>query len=149
MSGSTELLVLRLALIAILFLFLLAAAFAMRSGLQRPVAAPARSAARRASRGPKLVVLSSANTGLPAGTEFSLAGEMTIGRDASNGIILGDVSVSGRHAAIQETGRGWRIADLGSTNGTLVNGRSLDGRAMLLRGGERISCGAVVLQFEA
>lgn len=148
MSGSTELLVLRLALIAILFLFLLAAAFAMRAGLQRPATAPSQAQVRRTRRGPRLVVLAGANTGLPPGTEFAVAGEMTIGRDPSNGIILGDVSVSERHAAIQQTARGWRIADLDSTNGTQVNGRSLNGRAMLLRGGERISFGAVVLRFD-
>lgn len=147
MSGSTELLVLRLALIAILFLFVLAAAFAMRSGLRRP--APAAAAARRrAAAGPRLVVLSPANTGLPVGTEFALAGEMALGRDPANGIMLGDVSVSGEHAIIEHTRQGWRVADLGSTNGTLVNGRRLNGRAALLRGGEQITFGAVVLRFE-
>ncbi len=147
MSDSIELMLLRLTLLAIIFLFLLAAAFAMRAGLRRPQpVAPAGRAFR--GTGPKLVVVSPANTGLPVGAEFPLAAEMSLGRDPSNGIVLGDSSVSGRHALIQQTRQGWRIADLGSTNGTLVNGRPLDGRAALLRGGEQVALGAVVMRFQ-
>jgi hypothetical protein len=138
--------VLRLALLAIIFLFLLAAAFAMRAGLRRPqTVAPG--SQRDRGGGPRLVVISPANTGLPVGVEFALAGEMSLGRDSSNGIVLGDASVSGRHALIQARRQGWRLADLGSTNGTVVNGRPLDGRAALLRGGEQVAFGAVVLRF--
>jgi len=146
-SDSIELMVLRLALLAIIFLFLLAAALSMRSGLRRPQAV-AVSPGRARAAGPRLVVVSPANTGLPVGAELALAGEMTLGRDTSNGIVLGDSSVSGRHALLQQTRQGWRLADLGSTNGTLVNGRPLDGRAALLRGGEQVAFGAVVLRFQ-
>ncbi|MGE5596349.1 MAG: FHA domain-containing protein [Hyphomicrobiales bacterium] len=147
MNDSTELLVLRLVLIAIIFLFVLAAAFAMRAGLRRPAQTVSPAARRTASAGPRLIVVAPASTGLPVGTEFALAPEMTLGRDPTNGIILGDASVSARHARIEQTRQGWRIADLGSTNGTLVNGRPLNGRATALRGGEQLAFGAVVLRF--
>jgi len=147
MSDSIELMILRLTLLAIIFLFLLAGAFAMRAGLRRPqpVAQAGRASLRHA--GPRLVVVSPANTGLPVGAEFVLAAEMSLGRDPSNGIVLGDSSVSARHALIQQTRQGWRISDLGSTNGTLVNGRPLEGRAAVLRGGEQVAFGAVVMRF--
>ena len=151
MNDSSELLVLRLALIGIIFFFVLAAAFALRSGLRpRAVSLPRAPSATAGGRvqGPRLVLLAPANTGLAPGTEFLLAGQMTLGRDAGNGIILPDASVSGRHALLEQTRQGWRVADLGSTNGTVVNGRTLDGRPMPLRGGEQIILGAVVLRFQ-
>lgn len=147
MSDSTELLVLRLALIGMLFLFVLLAGIVLRSGL-RPRRAPA-SAAAAAPVGPSLVMLTPGNTGFRPGAEFQIAGEMTIGRDANNGIVLSDPSVSGRHAAIMRVGRDWTVSDLGSTNGTLVNGRAVDGRGAPLRGGEKVVFGAVVLRYRA
>ncbi|MCC7363387.1 MAG: FHA domain-containing protein [Dehalococcoidia bacterium] len=148
MNDSVELLTLRLALIGIVFFFVLAAAFALRSGLRpRAVAAP-RVAPEPRRSGARLVLTSPAGTGIAPGTEFFLAGEMSLGRDATNGIVLPDASVSGRHAVVEYTRTGWRMADLGSTNGTMVNGRTLDGRAVPLQGGEQIVLGAVVLRFQ-
>ena len=146
MSDSTELLVLRLALIGMVFLFVLLAGVVLRSGLRpRRAAEPAPS---RVRGGPRLVVITPGTTGLHPGSEFELAGEMTIGRDGGNGIVLADPSVSGRHAAIMRVGRDWTVSDLGSTNGTLVNGRAVDGRGFPLRGGEKVVFGAVVLRYQ-
>lgn len=149
MSGSTELLVLRLVLIGIVFLFVLIAAVVLRSGLRARAPAERRGpgpAARR-TPAPRLVVLSPANSGLRPGAEFHLAGTMTIGRDDDNGISLGDSSISGQHAVIEATARGWRVRDLGSTNGTFVNGRAVDGRGALLKGGQHVALGAVTFRF--
>jgi pSer/pThr/pTyr-binding forkhead associated (FHA) protein len=56
--------------------------------------------------------------------------------------------VSRRHAHITKGSRGYFVTDLGSSNGTTVNGRSLEARrARLLRNGDRIQVGLVVLQF--
>jgi hypothetical protein len=146
-SSSTELLVLRLALIAIIFVFVALAALTMQRGLAGSPARPPRAARERIAPGARLVILSPAGTGLQPGDEFALAGEMTIGRDDDNGIVFGDASVSGRHALLVEQQAGWRLTDLGSTNGTLVNGRLLAGRPVRLRGGERIAFGSVVVQL--
>jgi hypothetical protein len=145
MSGSTELLALRLALIALVLVFVLAIALTLRSGLtpsRSPVAAPA---PRR--EGWRLVVLAPGETGLAPGTEILVAGNMTIGRDLDAGVVLGDPSVSSRHAAIERVQGGWRIKDLGSTNGTSANGRPVGPAGVLLKGGERIALGAVVLRL--
>jgi serine/threonine protein kinase len=56
--------------------------------------------------------------------------------------------VSRRHARITKGRRGYFITDLGSSNGTTVNGQPLDaGSARLLRNGDRIKVGLVVIQF--
>ena len=56
--------------------------------------------------------------------------------------------VSRRHARITKGRAGYFIADLGSSNGTTVNGHALDpNRAYQLRNGDRIKVGLVVIQF--
>ena len=146
MSGPTELILLRLGLIAVLFLFLLAAALVMRSGLvaPRPVSPRAQPASSARAR---LVVAGPAYSGLKPGAEFSLAGATAIGRDDMNGIVLADASVSSRHASIEPAARGWIVRDLGSTNGTFVEGRRADGRGLALADGAELMIGAVNLRF--
>jgi transcriptional regulator with GAF, ATPase, and Fis domain len=53
-------------------------------------------------------------------------GEITIGRDASNGIAVIDPSVSRRHCAVRWQEGKFQVRDLGSRNGTLVNGTGVD-----------------------
>jgi pSer/pThr/pTyr-binding forkhead associated (FHA) protein len=63
------------------------------------------------------------------GSEFDIDSEATIGRSSSNSIVLGSNSVSSVHARISrddEAGH-YVIEDLGSRNGTQVDGRSLRG----------------------
>ena len=56
--------------------------------------------------------------------------------------------VSRRHARITKEKSGYFITDLGSSNGTTVNGQPLHAqRARLLRNGDRIKVGLVVIQF--
>lgn len=142
-----ELLVLRLGLIVAIFAFVAAVAVALRSGLVPARAAAPSSAAPRRQRGWRLVVVAPGDTGLVPGAEFSVAGSMTIGRDMSAGIVLADPSVSSRHAAIERVQGGWRLTDLGSTNGTSVGGRPLGPGGGILKGGEKIGLGAVVLRL--
>ena len=145
MSGSAELLALRLGLIGVIFLFVLIAAMTMRSGL-RTVSVLQRTGPDRGT-GPRLVLVTPGETGLHPGSEFAVAGRMTLGRDVGCSIVLGDSSVSGQHARIDRTRDGWRVIDLGSTNGTFVNGRGVDRRGFLLRGGEHLAVGAITLRF--
>ena len=61
--------------------------------------------------------------GPQTGNNFELEGdEITIGRDPSNGIFLNDMTVSRKHAKIVRSGNGVVIEDLGSLNGTWVDG---------------------------
>jgi hypothetical protein len=60
------------------------------------------------------------------GMAFELPKEVTaLGRDVSNDIVLGDPEVSRQHARLTRTPGGYVLEDLGSTNGTFVNGERL------------------------
>lgn len=145
MGGETELLLLRLGLLAIVFAFVLVAAAMLRTGLQ-PRAA--RAASRRVVPGQARLVLGSpSRTGYEPGAVFQVAAEASIGRDPGNSIVLPDASVSSHHAQVR-LARGWRLVDLGSTNGTLLNGRPVDGRGVALQHGDQVTFGAVVMRFE-
>jgi sigma-B regulation protein RsbU (phosphoserine phosphatase) len=61
---------------------------------------------------------------------------VTIGRAATNDIVLSDQYSSGLHAVIAPTDRGYALIDQGSKNGTFVNGRRVAGEIDLARGDE-------------
>jgi hypothetical protein len=85
----------------------------------------------------------------PSGDRIELGdGRNLIGRLADCAVIVSDGNVSRHHAVIQRAGSGFVISDLGSTNGTYVNGERLvaDHR---LSDGDRITVGTVALRFEA
>ena len=61
-------------------------------------------------------------SGVPlAGTVFPLKSETSIGRAASNTVVLDDQYASGDHVRILRRGSQWVLEDLGSRNGTLLN----------------------------
>lgn len=62
-----------------------------------------------------------------------------IGRLQSCDVCLGDANASRQHAAIEREGSGWVLIDLGSTNGTLLNGEPVDRER--LRDGDIITVG--------
>lgn len=70
-----------------------------------------------------------------------------IGRAAECAVRLADTSVSRTHAEVRPTGDGWTVVDLGSTNGTKVNGAAITERR--LKDGDAISVGDSHLKFEA
>lgn len=88
-------------------------------------------------------------TGPTVGKVFPLnKGEIFIGRDTANDISINDPEVSRRHARIFVQGYNFILEDLGSTNGTLVNGQRLMG-PYVLHPGELIILGEQVsLLFE-
>ena len=69
-----------------------------------------------------------------------------IGRSPDADVVLSSTDVSRRHAEIVPDEAGWVLVDLGSTNGTLVNGRKLSGPAPL-RKGDRLQVGRTVLEL--
>lgn len=71
--------------------------------------------------------------------------ETAIGRDAGNPIRIESTYVSKRHAVVRVDQQGYTIADLGSSNGTVVNGRRVPAAA--LNDGDRIELGSEVLIF--
>jgi hypothetical protein len=71
----------------------------------------------------------------------------TIGRDASNDIILNDKMVSRKHAQLQITGDGRvLIKDSGSSNGTFVNGNKIT--EFYLKPGDVVKCAGVFLNWQ-
>ena len=75
-------------------------------------------------------------------------GGALIGRSRECDVVLTDANVSRRHAEVRPAAAGtWTIADLGSTNGVLVNGHRISG-AEPLRPGDRIALGTADIGFE-
>jgi hypothetical protein len=72
--------------------------------------------------------------------------ELLVGRHPSCDVILGDTSVSRRHARLTFRDEGWVLQDLDSTNGTRVNG-VLVGRSRL-HPGDQLALGAQLLQVD-
>lgn len=70
---------------------------------------------------------------------------LNIGRRPSNEIVLDHLAVSGRHAAIDTTSEGTFVLDLGSTNGTSVNGQPV--KKHLLQNDDVIDLGKYKLKF--
>jgi pSer/pThr/pTyr-binding forkhead associated (FHA) protein len=88
-------------------------------------------------------------TGPNPGKTFTLnKPEMYIGRDISNDIVINDAEVSRKHVRFIAQGDQYVIEDLGSTNGTFINGQRIAG-PHALSSGESIQMGEnVVLVFE-
>jgi transcriptional regulator with GAF, ATPase, and Fis domain len=73
---------------------------------------------------------------------------MDIGRDAASGLVVEDGRVSKRHARLRWTGAGWLLEDLGSKNGTTLNGAPLSPAGPELREGDWICLGGLMARFE-
>ncbi len=89
-------------------------------------------------------------SGPTPGATYPLEGDqLTIGRDSSNGVTINDAEVSRKHARMNFQGGKYVIDDLGSTNGTFVNGQRLAG-PVVLKSGDVVSLGEqIVLLYEA
>src|SRR5687768_6145648 len=75
----------------------------------------------KAHQSPVLVLISGNDKDV--GRRYSLHGSLLVGRDPAAGVSLpNDRLVSWHHARIEDRGDGWWLVDLGSTNGSLVNG---------------------------
>jgi hypothetical protein len=72
---------------------------------------------------------------------------VTIGRLPECDVVLGDTKVSRRHAEVRRDGADVMVVDLGSTNGTKVNGAGV--RERRLTDGDEITVGTTTLRFEA
>lgn len=129
--------IIKVAFLALLWLFILSAVSVIRSDLfgkpirtsdqpqpQELETPPPPSRKGRRQRGePRVVMISQ---GSQAGLAAALAGGVImIGRGADCQLILDDDYVSTRHARVVATPNGIYVEDLGSTNGTYVNGQRI------------------------
>jgi pSer/pThr/pTyr-binding forkhead associated (FHA) protein len=86
---------------------------------------------------------------LPSGERVTLSERtVTIGRLPDCTIALPDANVSRKHTEIRPSGEAFVIVDLGSTNGTKVNGIRIEGERTLADG-DIVSVGSTHLRFEA
>lgn len=130
------LLVGKLLLLALLYLFLVAA---VRTGIglvsgAAPVDGTWRLGLVVAAGPPEL-----------RGVKLDLSQPITIGRDPGADLVIADGFVSTRHARVDPSERGPVLKDLESTNGTVVNGRRVK-RPTLLKRGDSVALGKVVLE---
>ena len=70
---------------------------------------------------------------------------LRLGRSPDNDLILRDPATSGHHARVERRGEAFWIVDLGSTNGTLVNGEPIQEKE--LNHGDRITIGQNAVHF--
>jgi hypothetical protein len=85
--------------------------------------------------------------GALTGQRLELEGELVIGREGV-AVTIDDPELSRRHAAVRPIEGGFEVEDLGSLNGTFVNGRRIEGPTKL-SGGDTIKLGQNVLELEA
>ena len=130
----------RLLFLGLIYLFL----FRVVRALLHDLRAAAREPTERPGR---LVVLASPSGEPPAGQAFGLEVITALGRDVNNAIVIEDPFASADHAVLTYRGRSWYIEDLGSTNGSYVNGRRVEGVAPMGFGDE-LQIGQVRMRLE-
>ena len=130
----------RILFLALLYLFL--------ARVIRVLVRDLRAAAREPTERPgRLVVLESPGGEPGVGRAFGLDVITSLGRDVNNAIVIDDPFASAEHAVLTYRGRNWYLEDLGSTNGSYVNGHPTSGVAALGFGDE-VQIGQVRLRLE-
>ena len=132
--------ILRLSFLALLFLFLYAVARVLVRDLRR---------AEREQRSElgRLVVVAAQGEAPRPGAVFPLDVVTTIGRAASNTVVVDDQFASNEHAMLTFRGRAWYLEDLGSTNGTYVQGERIE-EPVAIGFGDEFSVGRARLRLE-
>lgn len=146
---------LKFGFLAVLFLFLLVIARSAFRDLRR-TAAPAPDATGfhavvapvEVQHGNDAWLIAERGGGLTRDERFDLIGGLSIGRSKDADVQIDDRYASGIHARLfSREGRHF-VEDMNSTNGTLLNGATLDGEAELVDG-DTVQIGDTVFRFEA
>jgi pSer/pThr/pTyr-binding forkhead associated (FHA) protein len=128
----------KLLFLLLLYIFLFAA---VRSGLGTVMAV---SPQKQAS--PLSLVVAAGPPEL-VGVRVPLSADVTIGRTSDNDLTIADDFVSSHHAVVKPGPRGPVLEDLDSTNGTIVDGKTV-GYPVALRAGDLVEIGTVKLKVE-
>ena len=147
---------LKLMLLALIYLFFGRVLWAVWSEVRTPVMPAARVGGGTASRGR---AKKSVGKGVPMfvviepkqhrGATYTLSSVLAIGRLEDNDIVIDDDTfISSHHARIEVRPEGTWVVDLGSTNGSFVNGQRLTGERSV-RKGDRIQVGSTVLEMRS
>jgi hypothetical protein len=132
--------IVRLLFLALLYVFLARVVGSLLQDL--------RAAAREPGASPGRLIVVESPAGEPEqGRSFDLDAITTLGRDVNNAIVIDDPFASSEHAVLTFRGRSWYVEDLGSTNGTFVNGRAV-AAVSPLGFGDEVSIGQVRMRLE-
>lgn len=91
------------------------------------------------------IISAGQNSNLKRGGVIPVNGKLTIGRKDDNLLVLIDPYVSSHHVKIFLKNTDFIIEDMGSTNGTLLNGERMEGK-QLLSAGDEIKVGSAVFK---
>jgi hypothetical protein len=130
--------VVRLLFLGLLYLFLFRIARALVGDLRAAAREPGAELGR-------LVVVASPAGEPEEGTSLALDAIATLGRDVNNAVVVEDQFVSAEHAILTFRGRAWYLEDLGSTNGTFVNGVREHRKLLVL--GDELRMGKLLLRI--
>jgi hypothetical protein len=140
-GAEAMILALRVGFAVSLYLFLTVAILALRHSLGG-AAVPVKAGAR-------LVLIRVGSTGDEAGRTVRLVGaSVTIGRAPTNDIVVRDDGVSARHARLDADGDRWILSDVGSRNGTTVNGNPVAASVRLTHNDEIVT-GDLTWRYDA
>jgi hypothetical protein len=121
MTLDVFLLILRLLLIVLLYLFLMQVVIAITRDLRKTSASSTDAGYKAPPVVGHLIVVDSGPSNILPGTRFDLMPQTTIGRGPTNTIQLTDNFISGEHTRLWYRNGTWYVQDAGSTNGTYVN----------------------------
>lgn len=146
--------ILKLCALALLYLFFLRVIRAVWAEVSparvattpAPRAPRSRAPKRRATKGPgRAVVIVEPRD--HKGARYAIGEEATMGRAAGCSITVDDTYASQLHARLFQRDGALHVEDLGSTNGTYVNGRKVEA-PMPVKPGDRVKVGATVFEVE-
>lgn len=133
---------LRYFFLLLLYVFLLIVVRAIYRDIKVPEVAP-KQARRRKKEKPQLVVLAADRN---IGARYRLDDTAVLGRAEECGILMDDTYASQQHARVFPDSGSFFVEDMGSTNGTYLNGRKIT-HPVELRPGDRIKIGKTVFEF--
>lgn len=93
----------------------------------------------------ELVIVDPGESGLRANDAFPLMAETLLGRTPENTVVLADSTVSSRHGRLVHRKGAWQIEDLGSTNGTFLNGKQV--KTAAVQYGDVVALGGVSMKL--
>jgi pSer/pThr/pTyr-binding forkhead associated (FHA) protein len=143
-SFDETLLILRIAMVAVLYLFILQVVLVARRDLRLAAYAPLQAASRQAIG--RLVVVDSGQSPLLPGTEVDILRSMTLGRSPTNTVVLDSPVVSTENTRIYYQNNALWVEDLKSTNGTFVNDRRVV-VPIAVRPGDTLRVGDIMFKF--
>jgi FHA domain len=145
-------LLLRVLFIFLLYFFLFQIVRTIARELRAVSIATAGAGPLRAEEPPRspahLVLEDAPEAGLPPGSAFVLRPGAVVGRHPGSDVHLNDSFMSAEHARLTVQEGRWWVADLGSTNGTFVNGARID-RPTPLSDGDEVRFGRIRARFAA